>query len=64
MVEKVMDGNMNIPVLFYFMLIYLDSMRKRIEYIVTAQLNLNSSWEWQSSQLDHHSTTPPTHHHT
>ena len=28
--------------------------------IVTAQLNLNSSWDRQSNQLDHH-PTPPTH---
>ena len=33
-----------------------------IEEIVTAQLNLSSSWEWQSNQLDHHHPThPPTH---
>ena len=30
------------------------------EAVVTAQLNLNSSWEWQSSQLDHHHHHPPT----
>ena len=27
-------------------------------YIVTAQLNLDSSWEWQSNQSDHH--PPPS----
>ena len=29
--------------------------------IVTAPLNLNSSWEWQSNQLDH---PPPQRHST
>ena len=27
-------------------------------HLVTAQLNLDSSWEWQSNQLDHHPTHP------
>ena len=31
----------------------------KFEIVDTAQLNLNSSWEWQSSQLDHPPTTTP-----
>ena len=31
------------------------------EIIVRAKLNLNSSWEGQSTWMDH--TTPPYHHH-
>jgi hypothetical protein len=29
-----------------------------VKSILTAQLNLNSNWEWQSNQSDHHPTYP------
>ena len=38
-----------------------ESSSSQFEYIVTAQLNFNSSWEWQSNWLAHQ-PTPPIHH--